>query len=254
MPRRLALAFALACLSSAACADFRADFEAAQGNAPAMSRIEVAGDHMRLDAGKISMLFDVGAGKMLMLMHDKHEYMDMNQMAETASAAMAQANAALANLPPEQRAMIEQRMQSAMGAAGSKVSVRITPTGASDRVGGWSCQVYRTEIGDKRPDESCMADSSDAGISGADRATVHRAFDQIKALTEKMSNGMFRAPIAQLPEGKFPVKITHYDDNGQAQVVVLKGISNSVNAADFAIPSGYTLKEMEMRGPPGRHH
>lgn len=254
MPRRLALAFALACLSSAACADFRADFEATQGNAPAMSRIEVAGSHMRLDAGKISMLFDVDAGKMLMLMHDKHEYMDMNQMAEAAGSAMAQANAALANLPPEQRAMIEQRMQSAMGAAGSKVSVHIAPTGASDRVGSWSCQVYRTEIGDKRADESCMADVNDAGIGAADRATVRHAFDQIKAMTEKMSNGMFKAPIAQLPEGKFPVKITHYDDNGQAQVVVLKGISNSVNAADFAVPAGYTLKEMEMRGPPGRHH
>ena len=255
MPRRLALACALACLSSAAWADFRADYESTQGDAPTMSRIEVAGDHMRLDAGRMSMLFDVGAGKLIMLMHDKHEYMDMNKMAETAGAAMAQANAALANLPPEQRAMIEQRMHGAMGGAASKVSVRITPTGASDRVGGWSCQVYRTEVGERRADESCMADSADAGITAADRATVHRAFDQIKAMTEKMSAGMFKAPIAQVPEGKFPVRITHYEDNGNVQTVVLKGISSGgISASDFAIPAGYVEKEVEMHGPPGRRH
>lgn len=257
MPRRLALAFALACLSASASADFRADYESTsdgQGSDRSMSRFEVAGDHMRIDSGHISMLFDVGNGRLIMLMHDKHEYMDMAKMAEAAGAAMEQANAALANLPPEQRAMIEQRMQSAMGGVGQKLAVHIAPTGASDRVGGWSCQVYRTDVGDSHSSDMCLADSNDAGISAADRATVHRAFEQIKAMTEKMTAGMVRPPISQLPEGKFPVRITHFEDNGKTQTVVLKGVTGSVSAADFGIPAGYSEKQIEMHGPAGRRH
>lgn len=254
MPRRLALVLALACLAPAAWADFRADFEGDGGQTNAMSRLEVAGDHMRIDAGHISMLFDVGSGRMLMLMNDKREYFDMAKVADTANAAMAQASAALANLPPEQRAMIEQRMAGAMGGVGPKVSVSMTPTGASDRVGSWSCQVWRSDVGDRHADDICLANSDDAGISAADRATVHRAFDQIKALTERMTAGMARPPIAQLPEGKFPVRITHYEENGKTQTVVLKGVSGGVSAADFGVPAGYTEKQIEMHGPPGRHH
>ena len=258
MPRRLTLALALACLAPAAWADFRAEYvgdAAAASAAPLLSRIEVGGDHMRTDAGKVSMLFDVGNGKMIILMHDKKEWMDMGKVAETASAAMAQANAALANLPPEQRAMIEQRMKGAMGAAGAKLDVRVTPTGAADRVGSWPCQVYRTDVGDRHVDDSCLADVGAAGISGADRATVQRAFEQMKAMADKMTNGMFKSPISQLPQGKFPVKITHYDDAGKSQVVTLKEIdTGSVSAADFAVPPGYAEKTPEVPGPPGRRH
>jgi len=256
MPRRLALALALACLAPAAWADFRADFEGAgQGNVPVLSRFEVAGNRMRTDAGKISMIFDLSNDRMIMLMHDKREYMDMAKMAETAGAAMAQAKAAMANLPPEQRAMIEQRMQGAMGMGQQQqLVVRITPTGASDRVGNWPCQVYRTDVGDRHVDDMCLADSDDTGISAADRATVHRAFDHMRAMTEKMSAGMVKPPISQLPEGKFPVRITHYDESGKTQVVTLKGLSGSVSGSDFEIPSGYAEKQIEMHGPPGRPH
>ena len=256
MPRRLALALALACISSAAWADFRADYSGGgEGNTPSMSRLEVGGNHLRMDAGKISMLLDADSGKMIMLMHDKHQYMDMAKVAEMASAAMAQANAALANLPPEQRAMVEQRMHGAMGGAGAQMSVRITPTGSTEHVGNWTCQVYRTDVGDMHVEDSCLADVSDAGVSAADRATIQRAFDQLKKISEKLSAGMFKSPLNQLPEGKFPVKITHYDAGNKGQTVVLTNVANGgVSAADFAIPAGYTEQEPEMRGPPGRRH
>jgi len=256
MPRRLALALALACLSSAAWADFRANYSGAgEGNTPSMSRFEVGGSHLRIDAGKISMLLDSDSGKTIMLMHDKHQYMDLAKVAEMAGAAMAQMNASLANLPPEQRAMIEQRMHGAMGGAGAQAAVRITPTGTRDRVGSWSCEVYRTEVGDSRVEDSCLADVADAGISAADRATIRRAFEQLKQMSEKMSAGMFKSPLNQLPEGKFPVKITHYDKGEKGQTVVLANVdTGAVSASDFAIPAGYTEQEPDMHGPPGRHH
>lgn len=255
MSHRLALAIALACLSTPALADFRADYSGGgDGNTPSMSRFEVGGHQLRMDAGKISMLIDADGGKMIVLMHDKKTYMDMAKVAEMAGAAMAQANAAIANLPPEQRAMVEQRMHGAMGAAGAKVDVQVTPTGASDRVGQWSCQVYSTSVNGRHVEDSCLADSAAAGISAADRATVHKAFDQLRTMSEKMSAGLFKSPLNRLPEGKFPVKITHYGDNG-TQTVTLTGISDGgVGASEFAIPAGYTEQEPEMHGPPGRRH
>jgi hypothetical protein len=249
MPRRLVLALALACLTPVAWADFLAEYVQSgsdQGNVPGLSRIEVVGDHMRTDAGRISMLFDVGSGKMIVLMHEKKQYLDMAKVAQTAGAAMAQANAALANLPPEQRAMVEQRMQGAMMGAGAKVAVSVTPTGATDRVGNWPCEVYSTSVAGRHVDDSCLANSADAGITAADRATVHRAFDQIKAMTEKMSAGMFKSPMNQIPEGKFPVRITHIDDNGKTQTALLKGITTAgIGPADFSIPPGYTEQTID---------
>ena len=253
MQRRIALALALACtFPAAAWADFRAEFDTPEGSGDrALTRIELAGDHMRTDAGNVSMLFDVGSGRLLMLERDKHQYMDMSKVAATAGAVMAQANAAMANLPPEQRAMIQQRMGSVMGEIGAKVDVRVTPTGAGERVAGYACQMYRTRINGVHRADSCLANLADAGISAADQASLRKAFAQLKAMTEKMSSGMFKSPLGEMPADKFPVKITSYDDNGKVeQVVQIKNIANSaVAAGEFAIPAGYTEHEISL----GRH-
>lgn len=233
-------------MSTAAFADFRADFAVVKGGGdgtPALSRIELGGNRMRTDAGKVSMLFDTGSGQMTVLMHDKRQYMDMQNVVETASTAMATANAALANLPPEQRAMIEQRLGGKMpGMGAAKVDVSVNPTGASDRVAGFACQVYRTQVDGRHVDDICLANVADAGISAADQATLRRAFDQMKKMTEKMSQGMFRSPLNSMPLDKFPVRMTRYDDSGKiAEVVEIKNIQNGgANASDFAIPAGYS--------------
>ncbi|MDR3388639.1 MAG: DUF4412 domain-containing protein [Rudaea sp.] len=254
MQHRIALVLACACLAPAAAwADFRADFDASQGsNASALTRIELAGDHMRTDAGNVSLLFDTGSGRLLMLEHDKHQYLDMAKIAETAGAAMAQANAAMANLPPEQRAMIQKRMGGAMGGMGAKVDVHVVPTGASDRVAGYACQVYRTEINGEHREDSCLASVADAGISATDQTALRKAFAQLNAMTEKMSAGMFKSPLNQMPTDRFPVRITQYGDDGKVtQVVQIKSIAaSSISATDFAIPAGYTEHEISM----GRHH
>jgi hypothetical protein len=248
---------ALGCaLSGTALADFRADFTVVKGGSdnsmPGVSRIELGGGRMRTDAGNVSMLFDTRSGAMTVLMHDKHQYMDMQKVIETAGAAMAQANAALASLPPEQRAMLEQRMGGKIPGMGAKLDVSVTPTGASDRVAGHACQIYRTQVGDRHADDICLANIGDAGISAADQATLRKAFEEMRTMTEKMSAGMFRSPLSSMPLDKFPVRMTHYDDSGKVlQVVELKGVqTGGVVDSDFAVPAGYTEQDM---GSLGRH-
>lgn len=248
---RFALAIAIVgCFASVpAMADFRADFAVVKGSQsdqmPGMSRLELGGNKMRMDADKVSMLFDTGSGKMIVLMHDKHQYMDMQKMVETASAAMAQANAALANLPPEQRAMIEQRMGGKIPGMGAKVDVSVTPTGAHDRVGNYTCEVYRTQVGGEHMEDVCLANVADAGIAGADQATLRRAFDEMKTMTDKMSNGMFHSPLHSMPADKFPVRMTRYDGDKVVQIVELKSLTSvGVSGGDFAIPAGYSEADM----------
>jgi hypothetical protein len=255
---RFALAAAaLGCLASApALADFRAEFAVVKGSkdgeTPAMSRLELGGDKMRMDTDNVSMLMDAGTGRMTVLMHDKHQYMDMQKMIETASTAMATANAALANLPPEQRAMIEQRMGGRLpGVGGAKVEVSVTPTGTRDRVGSVNCEVYRTQVNGEHHEDVCLANAGDAGISGADQATFRRSFEQMKAMTEKLANGMFHSPLRSIPSDKFPVRMTRYEDGKVVQVVELKSLTNGgVPGGDFAIPAGYSEADIGSM----RHH
>jgi hypothetical protein len=238
------------CVSVPATADFRAEFAVVKGSngaeTPAMSRLELGGGKMRMDADRMSMLMDANNGKMTVLMHDKHQYMDMQKMMETAGAAMATANAALASLPPEQRAMIEQRMGGKMpGVGGAQMDVSVTPTGTRERVGNFNCEVYRTQISGEHHEDVCLANVADAGISGADQAALRRAFEQMKTMTEKMSNGMFHSPLRSMPLDKFPVRMTRYDDGKVVQVVELKSLTTGgVSGADFAIPAGYTEADL----------
>ena len=235
-------------LSTGAWAGFRADFASQGGGASdALSRIELSGNHLRTDAGNVSMLFDAGSGKMIVLMHDQKQYMDMAKVMETAGAAMAAASSALANLPPAQRAMIEQQMGSKIpGMGGAPISVSMTPTGASEQVAGHACKVYKTSVSGRHVSDSCLAKAGDIGISAADQATMRRAFDKLKAMTAKATAGMIQSPLSGMPTDKFPVRITEYGSNGKAEhSSVLKSLtSTGINPGDFAIPAGYTEQEM----------
>jgi len=97
MPVRFAAAAAmLGCLASASSmANFRAEFAVVRGSRdadmPGMSRLELGGDKMRMDAGNVSMLMDTGSSRMIVLMRDRHQYINVQKAVQTASAAMATA-------------------------------------------------------------------------------------------------------------------------------------------------------------------
>lgn len=253
---RPSLSIAIAACGFAMCAgahaDFRADFAVVKGGNgdPVLSRIELSGNRMRTDAGNVSMLFDGSSNRMIVLMHDKKTYMDMAKLAETVAPAMAQAQAALANLPAEQRAMIEQQIGKHMPGMGTaNVDVSIKPTGARETVGSYSCEVYSTAVNGVRSADSCLTPVAAVGISAADAAAMRSAFEQLKAMTEKMSAGMFKSPLSGMPMDRFPVKITSYRNGRAGETVELKDLSTGgVSAGDFAIPVGYTEETMGSMG------
>lgn len=244
MLSKLALALAaLGCtLAAPARADFSADFADVQGTGGgSLTRIEVSGGRMRMDTDHSSILADASNGRILMLMPDKREYMDMGKMAQSL-------NAMLANVPPQMREMMKQRM----AAHGGGVSVSYAPSGQTATVAGYACAVYRVTVGANHSSDACLADISAAGIDAADQATVRKVFDDLRAMAQTASAGMAKSTLSQLPGGKFPVRMTRYDGGKVVDVAQIKNVNRAaVNRADFEIPAGYTEQEMPAMG---MHH
>lgn len=231
-------------ISASAFADFRAAFVEVKGDSShALTRIEVSGSRMRMDSGNVSMLVDAASGNILMLMRDKQQYMDMGKMAQSM-------NAILANVPPQMREMIKQRM-AAHGHGG--VAVTYAPTGQTETIDGYSCAVYRVSVGANHNSDACLADLSAAGINAADQATVRKVFDDLRAMAQSASAGMVSSNLNQMPVGKFPVLITQYDADKVIGVTQIKGVDHgAIASADFAIPAGYSEMQMPAFGAPHR--
>lgn len=245
MRRRLLPSLALGLgICASAHADFHAEYELVdpglQG-VSSLSRIELAGSHMRIDAGRVSLLLDAGADKVVMLMHKKKKYVDTKK----AIPADASSSAELSKLAPEQRALIEKREAAHMpesSGATTASHVNLKPTGRSDRIHEYACDVYRIEVNGRHKEDLCLASVADVGVSAEDRAALQRTLAQLKAISEGRFGRNVRAPIvAVLPE-KFPVKIVRYSKTGEVfEILELKQLTNGgVNAGDFAIPAGYT--------------
>jgi hypothetical protein len=156
-------------------------------------------------------------------------------------------NAMLANVPPQMREMMKQRM-----AAHGGGPVSYAPTGKAGEVGGHACEIYATSVNGRHVNDACLASVAAAGVSAADEATLRRAFEQMQAMASKASAGMVHTGIDAMPAGKFPVRITQYDDSGAVtDISELKELSSTVvPASDFAIPAGYSEMQMPAFGAP----
>jgi hypothetical protein len=139
------------------------------------------------------------------------------------------------------REMMKQRM----AAHGGGGTVSYAPTGQTGDVGGRPCEVYAATVNGRHVSDACLANVAAAGISGADEATLRRAFEQMQAIASKASAGMVHTAIDAMPAGKFPVRITRYDDGKVAAISELKQLSNTTApGGDFAIPAGYSAMQM----------
>jgi hypothetical protein len=121
---------------------------------------------MEMDGDKIRMTHDTGAGVpsnvdmiyrgdrdvIWHVMHDRGRYAEVSKkslgdMQDKMNAAMQQMRAQLADMPPEQRAMVEQMMGGQGLAAPSKPEpspVKVRMTGEREEVNGLSCAKYRS--------------------------------------------------------------------------------------------------------------
>jgi len=226
-------------------ADVRLNF-AANGKGSQMSRFEVTNGRMRTDTPDASVVVDVEHNEMITIDHDRKQFTridgaQMERMAGAVSGAMAQAQAALANLPPEQRAMIEERMGGHMPGA-AKINVRMTATGKHEKVAGYDCEMFSTFVDDEHQSDICLASAEAVGLSASDRQTLQGAFSYFKRMAEKMSAGLgnMSLPFDKIGADRVPVKMVEYGSGKAGTVTTLASVDKgALPASDFAPPAGY---------------
>ncbi|MEQ1573196.1 MAG: hypothetical protein ABL993_03015 [Vicinamibacterales bacterium] len=120
------------------------------------NRMQMDRTHLRAETRngteQVAIVYDGGGDLARMLNLDKKTYVEMTraqvqQMGQQVSGAMAAMQAQMANMPPEQRAMIEQMMRGrgagmpGMPGATAPAKIEYRRSGA-DKVGQWACNKY----------------------------------------------------------------------------------------------------------------
>jgi len=176
----------------------------------------------------------------------------MKRLAGQMGALREQMNAQLANVPPEQRAMVERMMGGGMAGAAAQ-SIATVDTGRSEKVDGRACRVWDVKLNDQVTQQHCVVPFE--ALPGKEdlRAIVER----MAALTEELRKAMpqMEASMSDVGGGMngYPV-LTRYYERGKPssrERRVSAWREESVPADKFALPAGYQQRDIaaEMSGP-----
>jgi hypothetical protein len=229
-----------------------------RGNEPTSTLI-LDNDKMRMENPKSNsertVIIDAANKKMTMVNDADKSYMEVTQAdLERFAAFMTQMRAQNAermkSMPPEQR----KKMEAMMGAAKTP-DIKFEKMGGKKTINGFSCEMYRKLEDGKPTEEDCIAPWSASLIQKSDFAGL-RKFAEDVAKTAGMMGG--NNTFAQFdkspgfPVSRHPLDATDHEDE------TLKSIKRgSISASTFAVPPGYTKKELPMGmmgGGGGMHH
>ncbi len=242
--------------------------------AAVMERIYAQDGQLRLDTldggGNVSMSLIFRDNELLQVGHANRSFTRINEstfremanktseastsMASASSqmaAAMQQMNEQLANLPPEQRQMVEQMMKQNApqlaqmpGMDAELPSIEVEELGPGEWRS-YRCTRFRVQLDVNNHHELCAADVDQ--IEGGDE--IREAFDAMQAFHQEMMEAMPQLPfgnaMAQLPavmgeiEG-FPVYRKEYNqDQLLGERYLTSAEERTLDPAVFAIPEGY---------------
>jgi hypothetical protein len=205
------------------------------------------------------MIFDGGAQVMRMIDEGAKTYSEMtkadvDRAAAQMSGAMAQMQAQMQNLPPEQRARIEAMMQGAgRGVAGMAAAARpeYKKSGGTDKVGRWTCDKYVGTKNGEKASEICTVDPSAIGFTMADFEITKQFGEFFSRLMPQGMDRLFSMGSAG-PAGfsGIPVRSVSYDSSGkETSTMELTDVSRqSFPDSLFAVPAGFQKREFPGTG------
>lgn len=237
-----------------------------RGTGP-VATVYVDGGHMRMENPGRNEREDAvvvdAAGKRVIMIDDKNKtYMEMTQedrqrMRAQVEAMRAQMQERMKSMPPQQR----EKMEAMMGpAAGQKPrDWTYKALGQKKTINGISCEMYQVTEDGKPREEDCIAPWS-AGLVKKDDFAAIAKFAQ-EMLADVGAQGRARAEggamIARLEKAPgMPISRVPLEADGtRGEEEQIKSIKRGPVAASlFAIPAGFTKKELPMMmGPGGRH-
>lgn len=160
----------------------------------------------------------------------------------------------MADLPPEQRAMME-KMLERMGGQKEVLSEKpseewkLEKVSSGHRVGSYTCDRYAQYLGQSKEQELCLTDWNSLGIKPTDLAVFSGFLEFTRKLTEAVSAGSGvnlgdrlygpRTDPTKLPG--FPVQSINYGQSGQVEATfILTAVDRQKLDPDlFEIPDDY---------------
>ena len=236
-----------------------------------LAQMYVDGKNLKMDftgatAGSGGMIFRGADKTMLMIDNKRKQYVEMDEatitkLSNQMNQAMAQMNEALKNVPPAQRAMMENMMKERMGALMPKAEEKIPTTlvkGTKNKtIAGYETQHFIQKRGNQITNEFWIADW-EALKEGKD---VMGAFEDMSAFLNKMMDTISQGPFnfmdsmmednmfQQVEElGGFPVSSINYENGTPSRESTLESTeAKDLAKSTFAAPKGYKKQRIDGR-------
>ena len=223
------------------------------------NQIQIEHTRMRTDSSSATgghriMIFDGTKQVLTNIDTDKKTYTEMTEadvekLAAQTSAAMAQMQQMMANMTPEQRAMMESARGrlggAAAGIAGTAAPAKIQyhKTG-TDTVGKWTCDKYEGSNGTGRTSEVCTVDPKVLGFAVTDFEVTKQMAAFFKKMIPEMAQSMARQAftIGSPEEQGFsgvPVRQTTTIAGRQTTIEITDVSRQNFPDSVFQVPAGY---------------
>jgi hypothetical protein len=205
-------------------------------------------NRMRLesdDGRAVMFLTDGGRNRIVMLDKARNTYQEidqqtMDQLAQQMSGLTAQMEAALKNVPPEQRAMMEKMMKGKMPQAAAAAPKTVYTAKGSGSVNGFSCTKYEGVRGSEKQAEVCAALPAQLKLSPSDM----QIFEKMREFSASLLSSLANSPVkVNVPTGSleagyegFPIQRVDFDNGQATKRSELKSITRTNFAdADFSL-------------------
>ena len=231
-----------------------------KGGVSTTSQIQIDKTHMRAEVAgpngaKQFVVFDGAAQVMRMIDVDKKSYSEMTkadveQIGGQMNAAMAQMEAALAKMPPEQRAQMEAMMKGRGAAVGAPAAPKTEYRKAgTDTVGKWTCDKYDGFENNQKVSEVCTVSPKALGFEGGDFDVTKQMVAFFQKLMPQNANQIFSIGGDEA-QGFSGVPVRRILSFGPQQTVhELTEVSRQAIADSvFAVPAGFQKTEGFGRG------
>jgi hypothetical protein len=205
-------------------------------------------DRLRANERNRSMLFltDGGRERMVVLDMARNEYREMDrqsieQVSEQLQGVMGQLQSQLQNLPPEQRARLEQMMKGRMGQAGQPAAPRTTYTAkGSGSVNGFPCTQYEGMRGAEKVADLCAAKPAEVRFNASDFQVIEKMREfGANMLTTLANSPLANSRVADLMQPGYeglPVQQTSYSGGQAINKWEVKSIERvSFSDTDFSL-------------------
>jgi len=222
--------------------------KAVSGGTTETHQIQLDADHLRADTGDSKMVIFDGARQVLDIINkDQKTYReltkaDVDRLGEQMSGAMAQMQAQMANLPPEQRARIEAMMKgrgvNTPAGAASKPEYRKVGT---DRVGKWTCDKYDVYENGRKSGDVCTASASALGLSDSDFAVTKQMQSFFAALLKFVPAAQANQMLTLrsfTTDGLNGIPVRRTETNGDSMELSDIARQNVPDSA-FQVPAGF---------------